>query len=134
MMTRSGNLKIEDFKKLLKETEENIRSNLKDEMEKIFNAKVNSISSNKEMVESLKLEVFTIKNEIEEIKRSQQYISEKFEESKQSSTEMKRNCDSIQANMDSTNRDMDYLFQKLDDIEQYGRRDNLEFHGAFENY
>ena len=39
MMAGRGNCTIEEFKRLLKETEENIRSNLKDEMEKIFNAK-----------------------------------------------------------------------------------------------
>ena len=99
-------------------------------VETFINDAINSVKAHYEQ------EIATLKIEIQEIKESQQFISSKYDKLKTEYESLANDTKKHKAEISQLNLDSSDLAKlasvesaKLDNIEQYGRRQNLEFKG-----
>ena len=116
---------------MFKEMEPNLKAQLKNLMKneisshlKEINEKLNNLSTKLEMQNK----------EVEELKDSQTFINQEFEEIKKSMNNMaKKHEKEIQMKIKANENKQILTNEKIDltleNVEQYGRRDNLEFIG-----
>ena len=116
---------------LMKEMENNIKSFIKEtikealkEQEKVFSSKIDEIFSN----------LKTHEKQMEDIINSQKFLNSEFEDIKQDVTDLMKL--DLEKRLEYSIKEFEDIKIKLndqekakDDLDQYQRRENLEFHG-----
>ena len=124
--------------KEIKEMFKELETNLKAEIKKLIKSEISYyIKEINEKLSNLSSELKLQNQEIQELKNSQTFINKEFEEIKKSMSITKKHEKELHVSMKInedkqilTNKKIEKLDLTLENLEQYGRRDNLEFIGV----
>ena len=115
-----------------------------EKFEKLLQLRTQEIITNMErnhekVVVFIKESVEDLRREVKKIQETQNCLSEKYDDLSRKCQTNAEISNQNAAELHITNQrlskmtdDMDYLHYQIDKLEQYGRRDNLEFHGIAE--
>ena len=125
---------LSDIKELLKETEENIKAALTKTFEDLVTEKINTAlislrNENKATFDGYRKELDDYKNQFKDQSEEFENIKNENLKLKKSLNEMTEESDQIRKYVDYIDEQNHRLMDSMEKLEQYGRRENLEFHG-----
>ena len=126
---------------MLKESAERIKASLINEFNEILNKKIDEAivaiqTKNETALKTIKVLMQQQTAEIEGLQDSQSFLSDKYEELKKETEKLKEEHKNKKKEKPQMSNSINYvkdqnqnLCDQLEALEQYGRKENIEFHG-----